>query len=185
MKKKTLTIALVCMLGLSIPLTSCIGSFSLTKKVMEWNGEIGNKFVNELVFIAFWILPVYEVTSIADLVVINSIEFWSGENPIAKGTKAIDTDYGRWLVNCDGKGYTITDETTGRQTRLEFDAEESTWCLETPEGEMIPFMTFVDDNHVKMITPDGSMKTIELSHEGVMAYSESTGYHSPVYMASR
>lgn len=87
MKKKYLSIALVMALAGSMMFTSCIGSFSLTNKLMDWNKTIGSKFVNELVFVAFWIVPVYEVSALADILVINSIEFWSGSNPIAKGKK--------------------------------------------------------------------------------------------------
>ena len=70
--------------------SSCIGSFSLTNKLLAWNKTVGNKFVNELVFFAFWVLPVYEVSALADVLVLNSIEFWSGGNPVAKGTKVIE-----------------------------------------------------------------------------------------------
>ena len=90
MKKKTLSVALVMALVGSMTLSSCIGSFSLTKKVHEWNQNLGNKFVNELVFIAFCIVPVYEVAAFIDAIVINSIEFWSGSNPVAQGKKVID-----------------------------------------------------------------------------------------------
>ena len=51
----------VCVVALasSMLFTSCIGSFKLTNKVLSWNHQIGNKFVNELVFVGLWILPVY------------------------------------------------------------------------------------------------------------------------------
>lgn len=78
MKKTHFTVAAVLSLASCFVFSSCIGQFVLTNKVLTWNDSVGNKFVNELVFVAFWILPVYEVTSIADLLVINSIEFWSG-----------------------------------------------------------------------------------------------------------
>lgn len=149
--------------------TSCIGKFALTKKVMAWNNQVSNKFVNELVFIAFWVLPVYEVTSIADLLVINSLEFWSGSNPVEASTKVIDTDNGRYLVDCDGKGYTVTNETTGESARFNFDIDEQTWSINVG-GEDMPFMTFVDNNHVKMIQADGSFRVVELNEQGVMAY---------------
>lgn len=51
--------------------------FSLTNKLLTWNRQVGSKFVNELVFFALWILPVYEVSGLADLLVLNSIEFWA------------------------------------------------------------------------------------------------------------
>ncbi len=170
MKKKIIPVALILTLAGSMMFTSCIGKFALTNKVLSWNKQVSNKFVNELVFIAFWILPVYEVTSLADLLVINSIEFWSGSNPVACGTKKIDTEHGTYLVKCDGKGYDIIDDTTGQTVRLDFLEEEQTWAVNI-DGEEHPFMTFVDENHVKMITPEGDFRVVELSSEGVMAYN--------------
>lgn len=169
MRKRVLTVALVVAVCSSLTFTSCIGSFGLTNKVLAWNDTVGNKFVNELVFLAFWILPVYEVTAIADLLVLNSIEFWSGSNPVACGTKVIDTDHGRYLVKCDGKGYDVVNETSGETVRLDFLEEENSWAVNV-DGEEHVFMTFVDDDHVKMITPDGDYSTVELSNRGVLAY---------------
>jgi len=172
MKKFYLTAAVVLVLGTSLITTSCIGSFALTNKVLNWNKQVGSKFVNELVFFAFWVLPVYEVTGLADLLVINSIEFWSGDNPVTASTKVIDTDNGRYLVDCDGKGYTVTYEATGESYRLEFSKDDNTWSLRTEEG-IYPFMTMLDRNHVKMITPEGDFRAVELSSEGVLAYQQS------------
>ncbi|MDE6327555.1 MAG: DUF3332 family protein, partial [Duncaniella sp.] len=72
MKKKYLPVAIALLLTGSMLSTSCIGSFALTNKLLAWNRSVGSKIVNELVFIGFWILPVYEVSALADLVVINS-----------------------------------------------------------------------------------------------------------------
>lgn len=171
MKKWYLSVALVMALAGSMTLSSCIGSFALTNKLLNWNNQIGNKFVNELVFFAFWIIPVYEVTSIADVLVLNTVEFWSGTNPIACGTKVIDGHDGRYLVECDGKGYTITSCNDGTVVRLDFDDSDRSWSV-TFGDQTVKFMTFIDDTHVKMITPDGTMTPVELSQEGLMAYRE-------------
>lgn len=181
MKKRNFTVAAVLALAGTFVFTSCIGSFSLTNKVLSWNNQVGSKFVNELVFIGFWILPVYEVTALADLLVINSIEFWSGSNPVSASTKVIDTDNGRYLVKCDGKGYDVTNETTGETLRLDFDVEDQTWSVNV-DGEQYPFMTFIDADHVKMITPQGDFRTVELSEQGVLAYRAAV---STEYMAQR
>lgn len=171
MKKIKISVAALLMAGASLTFSSCIGSFRLTNQVLNWNDGIGAKAVNELVFIAFWILPVYEVTALADLLVLNSIEFWSGSNPLSASVKVVDTEQGRYLIACDGKGYTITHEASGTQTRLEFFDDEQTWAVMV-DGEAYPFMTFVDDTHVKMITPEGDFRLVELSDQGVMAYQE-------------
>ena len=170
MKKRYLSVALVVALAGSMVMTSCIGSFSLTNKLLSWNRQVGNKFVNELVFFAFWIIPVYEVSALADVLVINSIEFWSGTNPVAKGKKVVDGHDGRYLVECDGKGYTITSENDGSVVRLDFDQSDNSWSVSANGGESYKFMTFIDDTHVNMITPDGSMREIEVSENGLMAY---------------
>ena len=130
MKRKKMIFATALLVAVSISFQSCIGSFSLTNRVIKWNNQVGSKFLNELVFFAFWILPVYEVTAIADVLVINSIEFWSGNNPITASTKVIDTDSGRYMVMCDGKGYTIRNASSGDETRLNFDSEDKTWSIE-------------------------------------------------------
>lgn len=154
-----------------MPLQSCLGSFSLTNKVLTWNREVGNKYVNELVFFAFWVLPVYELTLAADMLVLNSIEFWTGENPVVSETKVVDGKDAQYLVQSDATGYTITNLSDKSVVRFNFDASDHSWSLET-NGSEYKFMSFVDDSHVRMITPDGSWRTVELNQQGVMAYEQ-------------
>lgn len=170
MKKSYISVAVTALLTASM-FTSCIGSFSLTNKLLAWNQQVSNKFVNELVFFAFWVIPVYEVTAVADVLVLNSIEFWSGTNPIAQGRSIIDGKDGKYLVDCDGKGYTITSLNDQSVVRLEFDSADRSWSVVT-DNNSVKFMSFIDDTHVNMIMPDGSYKEYELSDEGLMAYRE-------------
>ncbi len=79
---KRLLIAL-CLTGMLATTAGCYGQFALTKKVHQWNGSVsGDKFVHTLVFWAMIIVPVYEVVMLADGLVFNTIEFWSGSNPL-------------------------------------------------------------------------------------------------------
>lgn len=81
MKKITVNTIIALALG-SMCLSSCIGSFSLTNNVLNWNKRAtDNKFINELIFIV--ISPAYAVCSAADLLVLNTIEFWTGDKVIA------------------------------------------------------------------------------------------------------
>ena len=171
MKKTKITIALLLALAALMPLESCIGSFALTKKVLAWNKQVGDKFVNELVFVAFFILPVYEITALADILVINSIEFWSGNNPVVAQTKVIDGKDARYLVKSDKNGYTIANLSDKSIVRLNFDATTRAWSVEQ-NGVETTFMTFVDDTHVNMLTPTGDFTTVELNEHGVMAYQQ-------------
>lgn len=176
MKKNALRVATVLCLASALTLPSCIGSFTLSSRLLSWNKTVTtNKFLNELVFLGFCILPVYEVSVLADIVVLNSIEFWSGDNPMACGTKRIEgTDGQRYLVKCDGKGYDIISENDGSSVRLDFDAPTQTWSVALPSGEAMPFMTIIDADHVAMPDGAGHMMPMELTAQSVDAYRAKT-----------
>ena len=171
MKKTFLKVAVICLLCGSMTLTSCIGSFNLTHKLLNLNKQIGDKFVNELVFFAFWtILPVYWVSGVADLIVLNSIEFWSGDNPVAKGSRVSEGNDGNYHVDCDGKGYTIKSLTDNSVVRLDFNADDRSWSCTLPGEEPVEIFAFVDDTHISLPTPDGGRTVVELSNSGLYAY---------------
>lgn len=183
MKRNRLLSATAAALAASMLFSSCIGSFSLTNKLLSWNNNVGDKFTNEVVFFLFWILPAYEVSLVADLFVLNSIEFWSGSNPVAQGTRVIEGNDGRYLVECDGAGYTIKSETDGSVVRLDFDASEQSWSVRDAQGTSHVFLTFVDDTHVALPGADGGMHTVELSQQGLYAYQQMVG--APVLALAR
>ena len=165
MKKNRLTLFTAVLLSSCILFSSCIGSFGLSKKLLSWNQNVGDKFVNELVFFAFWILSVYEISMLADVVVINSIEFWSGSNPIASNTQQIQGENGKYLVESHENGYTITDDS---------------WSVEA-NGNSTKFMTFTDKNHVDMYLPGGETMNVEISQAGVLAFKnivENSAYYA-------
>lgn len=170
MKKRFLTVAVILAAAGSLLFTSCIGSFKLTSKVLEWNSQVGNKFVNEVVFFAFWVLPVYELSMLADVLVINSIEFWSGSNPIAE-TKIIDGKDARYEIKSNADGYIVTNLNDNSVIKFNFDEVDNSWAVEA-NGESHKFMKYIDDTHVEMITPDGSFEQVELSQNGVFAYQQ-------------
>jgi len=68
-------------------LQGCYGKMALTRKVYQVNGEVQNKYLRSLVSWVFIIVPVYGVSALADFVLFNTIEFWSGNNPVAQGEK--------------------------------------------------------------------------------------------------
>lgn len=170
MKKKKLAIALSLILISSLGFQSCIGSFSLTNKVLSWNKQVSNKFVNEVVFFAFWVLPVYEVTAVADLLVINSIEFWSGNKPLEANNQVIDTDQGRYLLATTGNGYNLTSP-NGDIVTFEFDIDSQTWSVCNNHMGKTDFLRFMDD-HIQVIGADGDFVDVELSPEGVENYRQ-------------
>ena len=172
MKKKFLSVTLICALMASMGLQSCIGSFGLSNKLLAWNKTIGSKFVNELVFFVFWIVPVYEVSGLADLIVLNSIEFWSGSSPVAKGKTYIDGKDGKYLVECDGKGYTITSMADNTTTRLNFHSDDKSWTLVGKSGKEYTLLQYIDDTRVLVPSVDGQMMSVDLTADGLYAYQE-------------
>jgi len=174
MRKKHLIVATVVALSASMMMQSCIGSFALFNKVKNWNDQVGDKFLNEVVFVAMWILPVYELCFAADLFILNSIEFWSGNNPALAQTQVIDGKDAQYLVASNEQGYTITNMTTKQVTRFNFNAKDNSWSIEN-NGQETKLFSFVDDTHVDVLTCDGSYTRVELSQTGVLAYQQLVG----------
>ncbi|MBN2660005.1 MAG: DUF3332 domain-containing protein [Tannerellaceae bacterium] len=173
MKKKTFTLLLATTLSGSLLFSSCIGSFSLTNKLLAWNHTVDSKFVNELVFIAFCIVPVYEIAVLADAVVINSIEFWSGSNPVAEaGTvKTIEGKDGTYTVETKVDGYHIEKEGDDKAVDLVFDKADKSWNVEA-NGESTKLLKFTKDDEVVMYLPDGKEMNVELNQSGVLAFRQ-------------
>ena len=82
MKKTSLTVATLLLAG-SVLCTSCIGSFSLFNKYEKWQCNMTkSKIVNGIV--GFILQPIVGgVCLFVDAIVLNTIEFWSGNNPVA------------------------------------------------------------------------------------------------------
>jgi hypothetical protein len=78
-------IAITLMLSmLAVANTACIGRMALGKKVMEFNlSATESQWGREGLFFLMYVIPVYPTCGAIDLLIINSIEFWSGKNPIS------------------------------------------------------------------------------------------------------
>jgi Domain of unknown function (DUF3332) len=69
-------------LAAALALSGCWGSFGATKGLWHWNDGLGSKWVKWLVFFGLSIIPVYELFVLGDALVLNSVEFWTGSNPV-------------------------------------------------------------------------------------------------------
>jgi hypothetical protein len=77
-------LAVLCAGFISMHATGCFGQFKLTQKIWQFNkGVSGEKFVQWLVFLVFVIVPVYELGALIDALILNSLEFWTGNNPVS------------------------------------------------------------------------------------------------------
>ena len=154
------------LLTATIGLSSCIGSFRLTNNIKDWNEGLGNKFVNELVFIALHIVPVYEIAMFVDGIVLNSIEFWTGNNLVAEPgeTKIVKNSQGQDVqVTALENGYTISNGDTAMN--LLFDAENQVWSAEY-NNHVTDLVKLNGDNTAQLYV-DGDIVNVTLDAQGV------------------
>ena len=181
--RKSKSMMVCAVLAGSILFTSCIGSFKLWNNLKDWNQGVGNKFVNELVFIALHIVPVYEIAYLADVIVFNSIEFWSGSNPVASNeTKEIQGENGDYLVTSNENGYTITNKEDNQSMDLVYNKESKTWNAVT-ETENIELVKMNDNGTVSINMQNGTSMTVMPDMQGVAAARAAIG--STSFFAAR
>jgi len=182
MKKKFLNVAIAIALSGSLLFSSCIGSFQLTNKLLSWNQSVGNKFVNEVVFLAFWIIPVYEISALADVLVLNSIEFWTGSNPVQAGVvKKVQGEKGEYLVETLENGYEITDE-NGVKVSLIYNKDSKIWSAVT-DNEIRNIIKLEDEKNAVVFLPNGEELRIDLSEHGVYALRQAV-QNNVIYLAN-
>ena len=174
MKKNKMTLVCAVLAG-SLLFTSCIGSFKMWNGLKDWNQGVGDKFVNELVFIALHIVPVYEIAYLADLVVLNTIEFWSGSNPMASNeVKEIKGENGEYLVKTNNNGYTITNKDDNQSMDLVYNQETQTWNAVT-DTENIELVKINNNGTVSINMQNGTSMTIMPDMQGVAAARAAIG----------
>jgi hypothetical protein len=151
-----------------------MGSFSLYNKLLTWNRSISveDRWVNELIFATLCVILVYPVAWLADALVLNSIEFWTGENPCSEvQVKQVNAKNGRFTITTDTNGHIIQKEGTDEIVEFHFNREENSWSLETM-GETIPLLQFVENNQAKVFLADGSTLTVSLDRAGMLALKQ-------------
>ena len=155
------------MIAAAFMLSSCIGSFQLTNKVKDWNESLGDKFVNEVVFLAFHIIPVYQICMFADGVVFNSVEFWTGERLVADAgeRQMIKNSFGKDVeIKTLKDGYMFSDGTSSM--KVLYDSANKTWKVET-DSQSADLIKFVDDNNAQLFLANGEVMDVTLDADGV------------------
>lgn len=145
----------------AMTMSSCIGSFGLTNKVLDWNKGLSScKFLNEFVFLL--ISPAYAVCSIADLFVLNTIEFWTGSNPVAQRIGTTQEITGK-----DGKLYAVTTlrngykikSPDGEVIKFKYDKKTNSWSKEE-KGKIEELFRINEDGTIQAHLQDGRSITV-------------------------
>ena len=168
-KKLILMVTLASFLLMSM--FGCYGSFAFTKKVYDFNGSVsGNKFVNNLVFWLLSIIQVYEFAVAADVLVLNTIEFWTGSNPMAMADGVERIQY----VTIDGSEFkllmsndtlsieTMSGANKGDIVQLNYDAASQSWYLQQQNGPVK--VATIQGDTVELIYPSGNILSIDVSY---------------------
>ncbi|MBI2427277.1 MAG: DUF3332 family protein [Ignavibacteriales bacterium] len=148
---KNIVVALL-VASMAIMSVGCYGSFSLTKKVYNWNGSMEGKWVQELVFLVLNIVPVYGVAAWIDVVILNSIEFWTGNKPMAA---TMTSDDGT-TVAFNNENKTMTISYAGRSFTVA--KENGTAVVKDAEGNILA--TMESDANGGMVMKDASGKVL-------------------------
>ncbi len=159
MKKPIVAVALAS----SLLFSSCLGSFQAFNNLKEWNqGVSDSKWVNNLIFWGLNIIPVYGLFLIADAVIFNVIEFWSGSNPVAmkEGEREVQ------IVERDGNTYqmvatknrlqvaVLDGPLKGEKVEMFYKPGEKSWNAIRPDGEIIKLSSMEEGFYIVYL-PNG------------------------------
>ncbi|TAL38902.1 MAG: DUF3332 family protein [Spirochaetes bacterium] len=172
MKRSFRLVALALVLCISCgAMISCYGSYILWHKVYRWNGTIGNQWARSIVHLLLWIVPVYEICGIIDFLILNTLEFWTGSNPLAMAPGESETQ----IVMAHNEAFEITATrnrfdirqmsgvNAGRAVALVYEPDTLGWYIETPEQNVkVAQMEEGNIDFVNLIFPDSSVERVAI-----------------------
>jgi hypothetical protein len=105
----------------------------------------------------------------ADWIVLNTVEFWTGDKLIADAGKTqpvIGTNGDFYLITTLVDGYSISNETTKQTTYLKYDKENNTWSYEA-DGQVSKLLRVNADNTLTVFLPTGETMDVTNDAEGL------------------
>ena len=158
-----------CLLAGSFLFSSCfVGKYSLWNKYINWQNHMtSNKFVNAIV--GFILVPIVGgLCQFVDILVLNTIEFWSGDNPLAsnvgKTQQVMGKDGRYYAVKTLKNGYEVK-APNGEVTNLIHNAENDSWSMEQ-NGVVKEIFRFNADGTIRA-NVNGMSKDFTLNEAGV------------------
>ena len=168
MKKISLKVA-ACLLAGSFLFSSCfVGQYGLWNKYINWQNHMtSSKFVNAIV--GFFLVPIVGgIANLVDVLVLNTIEFWSGDNPVAsnigKTQQVMGKDGRYYAVTTLKNGYEVK-APTGEITYFIHNAENDSWSVEQ-NGVQKELFRFNTDGTIQA-NVNGETKNFTLNEAGV------------------
>lgn len=171
MKKISLSAACVLLAG-SFLCSSCIGSFSLFNGYEKWQCNMtSNKYVNGIVGLILQPI-VGGICLTVDAVVLNTIEFWTGSNPLAANqVKTVMGQDGRYYaIKTLKNGYEVKSP-TGEKTLFIHNANNDSWSM-TQNGVTKEIIRFNADGTIQATLQNGEKLNVSNDEAGVMQVRE-------------
>jgi outer membrane protein assembly factor BamB len=138
MKKGIITLLCAGMIVLS----GCYGKNACFNKLHDWNGTLGNKWINSIVHFFLNVFPVYMIClGLVDGLVLNTIEFWTGSNPLAADDSYYQKDeQGNSVAAVKNEDGTLSVQYTtvkGETTSLTLQRDENVVRALDAEGNLV------------------------------------------------
>ncbi|HNX01025.1 MAG TPA: DUF3332 domain-containing protein [Candidatus Cloacimonadota bacterium] len=160
---------IIALIAVSFLFTACMGNFTLTKGLYKWNEKAtDNKYINNVIFWILGFLPVYEAAVFIDVVVLNTIEFWTGKNPMAmtdgeKEIKVVQSGDKKYQITATKNRFDIVElkgKDAGQSVALVYSPESQTWSLDNGTSNVT--IAQMNGNQMKLIYPDGKVLKIDM-----------------------
>lgn len=155
MKKISFKMA-ACLMAGAVLYSSCIGSYSLFNSYAKWQCNMsGSKFLNAVV--GFVLMPIVgPICLVVDSLVLNTIEFWSGSNPMAanvgKTQQVLGKDGRYYAVTILKNGYEVK-APTGELSYFIYNEAENSWSFQQ-NGETRELFRFNADGTITTMVND-------------------------------
>lgn len=168
MKKHILYVSTLLLAG-TLLCTSCIGSFNLFNKYEKWQCNMtSNKFANGIVGLI--LQPICApICLLVDALVLNTIEFWSGENPMTASNtqKVIGSDGRYYVITTQKNGYQV-EGPDGRLTLFTHDKRTDSWSI-TSDGTTRQLIQYNKDGSIQATLSDGQTIVVSNDEAGLQA----------------
>ena len=166
MKKISFSAVAVLLAG-SLMCSSCIGSFSLFNGYEKWQCNMtSNKFVNGIVGLILQPI-VGGICLFVDAVVLNTIEFWTGSNPMALNkVQTVKGQDGRYYaVKTLKDGYEVK-APNGEITLFTYNKKDNSWSM-SQNGFTKEIFRFNEDGKSIKVEMNGETRDFTLNEQGV------------------
>lgn len=151
----------------TIGLSGCFGNFAATRKLYNFNQGYSG-WTGQIMFWVMGWVQIYSAVMVLDIIVFNTVEFWTGTNPIAMNSGEEVIKY----ASQDGKDLKITIrqnqvivedlDNPGQEMELSYKPMEKSWYYHGSEG-LVKIATINDDQAI-FHRPNGKTVNLSLAH---------------------